>query len=173
MSDGSERPLFAVRPGELVRGPYGEASEVAYLYITTLGERNMVIINGEHAVSDEHEHMRPDRTWAIPNMEALEAEIGLVRYAIDKTGAYRPVKLVGLPPGSFSRMEVGQHLLHEDGPRKIESIEIADKKTYPPSTLIGTLLLKKGTCRTFMVRGYAVAGDANHEEWDYERWLPK
>lgn len=171
MADGSMKLLDKVRIGDQVRGAYGEANPVLALDRTTLGNRLMFWINREHWTSDEHPHMRPDRTFVCPNVNAIYAEWGAEHPVIVKSGKTEQRLNIGLPEGAVTQMRAGQMLLKSDGPVELRSFDIGDAKDWRPETPLGNLVL--GGSGTYVVDGYVVTGWPDHTKFDHVKWEPK
>lgn len=171
MADGSKKPLLNVRIGEWVADGVGGKNPVEALDRTTLANRLMFWINREHWTSDEHPHMRPDRTYVAPNVNAIYAEWGKKHPVIIKDGSTEMRLNVGLPEGAVTQMRAGQTLLKESGPVTITSFDIGNATDWPPETALGNLVL--GGSGTYVIDGYVVTGWPNHEKFDHAAWKPK
>lgn len=171
MEGGSFKRIVELRIGDRVVGAYGEINTITALDPTTLGLRMMFRINGEHDTSDEHSHMRPDRTFVAPNPNSTYSEFGKAHPTVQKDGLIRPQMFVGLPEGLVTQMRVGQELLTATGPKLIKTLEICDVTEYPPDTLLfGPIADGSGTCR---INGYVVSARFDKDKFDHVEWKPK
>jgi hypothetical protein len=171
MADGSKRPLADVRIGDRVSDGCGGSNTVLALDRTKLGERLMYWINREHFTSAEHPHMRPDRSFGAPDVNAIYDEWGGTHRVIVKGGSIELRRNVGLAEGMVTEMRVGQTLLKETGPVPLISLDICEPLEWPPETPLGNLVVNRSG--TYVVDGYVVTGWPDYERWDYARWAPK
>lgn len=171
MADGSRKPLADVRIGDRVSDGCGGANLVLALDRTKLGERLMYRINDEHCTSAEHPHMRPDRSFAAPDVNAIYDEWGGTHRVIVRGGRIELRRNIGLAEGMVTEMRVGQTLLKETGPVPLISLEICEPVEWPPETPLGNFVVDRSG--TYVVDGYVVTGWPDHERWDYARWMPK
>lgn len=167
MADGSLRLIEDVKIGEYVRGAYGEANKVLAYDRPLLGNRQVFLINGEHRTTDEHSHMRQDRTFGPVRMEAWLRDTGSMHNVIvDQEGTVEQWLLPGTNSMSAIRqLELGDELWTIQGPKTFNSL---DSFTLPPETQLYNLVLDGS--HTYFVEGYCVTGFINGRDFDYASW---
>lgn len=169
MADGATKKIEDVKIGEYLRGAFGEKNEVLALNRPLLLNRQMAVINGEHTTTLDHAHLLPNKSFgAVSLNEFLEGENGTIQNVILADGTVERWILPGFRAedlDQISVMGVGDTVVHIDGTRKIDSIELID---LPPETVLYNFVV--GGSHTYFVTGYCVTGFLNAHDFDYPSW---
>lgn len=169
MADGTSKKIEDVQIGEYLRGAFGEANEVLALNRPLLLNRQMAVINGEHTTTLDHAHLLPNKAFgAVSLNEFLEGENGTIQNVILADGTVERWILPGFRPedlDQISVMGVGDTVVHIDGSRRIDSIELVD---LPPETVLYNFVV--GGSHVYFVTGYCVTGFLNAHDFDYPSW---
>jgi len=169
MADGSLRRIEDVKIGEYVKGAYGEANKVLAYDRPLLGNRLMFVINGEHRTTDEHSHMRADRSFGPISLRAWQSDTGTTHPVIvDECGTVEQWLLPGVEDMStISQLQVGEELWTTHGSKKLETIT---SEKLPTETQLYNLVLDGS--HTYFVDGYCVTGFINGYDFDHKSWSP-
>ena len=167
MADGSLRLIEDVKIGEYVRGAYGEANKVLAIDRPLLGNRQVFLINGEHRTTDEHSHMRQDRTLGPIHMKAWLLDRGARHdVVVDQVGTVESWLVPGIEDVTNIRpLEIGDELWTVNGAKVLSSI---DSFVLPADTLLYNFVLDGS--HTYFVEGYCVTGWVNGRDFDYASW---
>jgi hypothetical protein len=128
----------------------------------------MFIINGEHRTTDEHTHMRSDRTFGMINLDTwLKTEnFTKQEVIIDDTGSTEMWRMPGTDDMNVvKQLELGEELWTVDGPKELVSVT---SEELPPETQLYNLVLDGS--HTYFVDGYCVTGFINGRDFDYKTW---
>jgi Hom_end-associated Hint len=168
MADGTIKPIEDVKIGEYVKGAYGEANKVLAYDRPLLGDRRMFIINGEHRTTDEHTHMRSDRTFGMINLDTWLKNENFTKQEviIDDNGTIEMWRMPGTDDMNVvKQLELGEELWTVDGPKELVSVT---SEELPPETQLYNLVLDGS--HTYFVDGYCVTGFINGRDFDYKTW---
>lgn len=167
MADGTDKRIDQVKVGDKLVGAYGEINAVLALDLTTLGNRPMYQINGNHYSSPEHSHIGINRKFYVPDVhEALKEWKGNFP-VVNERGETVQFYYAGL--SNLSRLEpmkVGNILIHVDGPKFVETF---GPVWMPPETPLYTLVMSGS--HTYTADGYAVVGWPRDDDFDYDNWI--
>lgn len=169
MADGTVKKIEDVRVGEYLLGAFGEKNEVLALNRPPLGNRKMAVINGEHTTTLDHAHLLPNRSFGAVSLdEYINGENGTIQDVILADGTKERWILPGFRDEDLHQiagMGVGDTVVHIDGPRRIDSIELVD---LPPETVLYNFVV--GGSHVYFVTGYCVTGFLNAHDFDYPSW---
>jgi hypothetical protein len=173
MADGSRKKIEDIRVGEYLLGPYGEANPILAWNRPSLGSRRMAMINGEHATTLDHCHLRPDRSFgAVSVTEYLTGENGSVETVILADGTKERWVLPGFREEDLhmvTAIEVGDDLVgYQNGEtvaRKVDTLELMD---LPSDTILYSFVV--GGSHVYFVNDYCVTGFINAHDFDFPSW---
>jgi len=168
MMDGSAKPIREVRPGEFVRGRYGEANLVLAKEYPRLGERSMFLINEDHWTTDDHPHFIREGVAAIVPDNYFKVDVGQWFEVELASGRKEIWQNRGLPGAKFRRFEVGVEACHLGEYKRVETIE--EDSTWPPDYILYNLVLAGS--HTYHVDGYLVTGWPQDVDFNYDKWQP-
>lgn len=169
LADGTSKPIEQVVVGDRVIGAFGEINTVTGTLSNKLGFVPIININGEHKTTAPHPHIAADHTFQCADT------LSLTKFAYGKafpiTGAEgvkerRVIK--GVNPSRIKKLEVGAVLQTLTGPRTVNTLETI---RMPATTLVYHLTTDGS--HSYTVDGYAVAGGATEDDFDYDAWVPR
>ena len=130
----------------------------------------MYLINGEHRTTDEHSHMRSDRSFGPVNLSSWKTDVGTLHSVIiDEQGTVEEWLLPGTDGNTVTtQLAIGEELWTINGPKKLSSI---DSFSLPEDTQLYNLVLDGS--HTYFVEGYCVTGFINGLDFDYKNWSVK
>jgi hypothetical protein len=169
MADGTTKPIETVEVGDRVVGAFGEINTVTGTQTPLLGFSTISNINGEHKTTSHHPHISPDHNFCCVRPNVVNS-LAYGKYHMVKgaNGVIEKRLMKGVKPERVVKLEVGMTLQTVTGPRAVTSIEHVP---MPPSTPVYHLATNGS--HTYVVDGYAVAGWANEEDFDYDTWTSK
>lgn len=169
MADGTVKNIEDIVVGEYLRGAFGEANEILALNRPLLGNRKMAVINGEHTTTLDHAHLLPNKAFGAVSLdEYLNGENGTIQSVILADGTVERWILPGFRDedlDQISVMGVGDTVVHIDGTRKIDSIDLIN---LPPETVLYNFVVAGS--HTYFVSGYCVTGFLNAHDFNYKTW---
>lgn len=168
MADGSLRLIEDVKIGDYVRGAYGEANKVLAYDRPLLGNRKVYLINGEHRTTDEHTHMRPDRSFGMIDIATWLANENFVMQEVitDDHGTTEMWRMPGTDDMTVvCQLALGEEFWTINGPKTFSSL---DSFELPQDTQLYNLVLDGS--HTYFVEGYCVTGFINGRDFDYKNW---
>lgn len=168
MSDGHYKNIEDIKPGEFVRGAFGESNPIIALDIVYLGHRYMYEINGEHNTSDDHPHVSFDRKFYSCEPEAIIREWGNYFTCELADGSIENLLNRGISHNRIGLLQEGCILQTNQGPREVKTIK---KFILPPETRLYNFVV--GGSHTYTVDDYAVTGWPREDDFDYDKWEPK
>ena len=169
LADGTTKPIETVAVGDRVIGAFGEINTVTGTLSNNLGFVPITNINCEHKTTAPHPHIRADHKLCCTDTLTLtKLAYGRsfpLKGADGKTEA-RVIK--GVNPERITKLQVGTVLQTLTGPRTVTTLETI---RMPASTRVYHLTTDGS--HSYMVDGYAVAGGATEEDFDYDTWTPR
>jgi hypothetical protein len=169
LADGTTKPIETVAVGDRVIGAFGEINTVTGTLSNNLGFVSITNINNEHKTTAPHPHIRADRSLCCTDTLTLTkfayGRSFPLKGADGKTEA-RVIK--GVNPERITKLQIGTVLQTLTGPRTVATLETI---RMPASTRVYHLTTDGS--HSYMVDGYAVAGGATEEDFDYDTWTPR
>ena len=169
LADGTTKPIETVAVGDRVIGAFGEINTVTGTLSNNLGFVSITNINGEHKTTAPHPHIRADHKLCCTDTLTLTkfayGRSFPLKGADGKTEA-RVIK--GVNPERITPLQIGTVLQTLTGPRTVTTLETI---RMPASTRVYHLTTDGS--HSYMVDGYAVAGGATEEDFDYDTWTPR
>ena len=169
LADGTTKPIETVAVGDRVIGAFGEINTVTGTLSNNLGFVSITNINGEHKTTAPHPHIRADHKLCCTDTLTLTkfayGRSFPLKGADGKTEA-RVIK--GVNPERITKLQIGTVLQTLTGPRTVTTLETI---RMPASTRVYHLTTDGS--HSYMVDGYAVAGGATEEDFDYDTWTPR
>lgn len=168
MEDGSTKAIETIRPGEKVRGAFGEANTVIGYQRGQARESPLITINGNHRFFGPHTHIGADKKIYTTDISHIrEHYYGKSGLVITAEGLeQRTVK--GVDPSRLRDLKVGSVLKTVDGEEVVTSIE---KMKVPPLTPMYHLVVDGS--HTFCVNKFAVTGWVDESDFDYDTWTAR
>ena len=169
MADGSTKPIETVTVGDRVVGAFGEINTVTGSLSNLLGFVPITNINGEHKTTAPHPHITVDHKLCCTDTDSLTKFAYGRRFPLrGADGKLEPRIIKGVNPSRITKLEVGTVLQTQTGARTVTSLETI---RMPPSTRVYHLTTDGS--HSYLVDGYAVAGGATEEDFDYDTWTPR
>lgn len=169
LADGTTKPIETVAVGDRVIGAFGEINTVTGTISNNLGLVSITNINGEHKTTSPHPHITADHKLCCSDPLTLSkfayGRSFPLRGADGRTEA-RVIK--GVSSDRITKLEVGTVLQTQTGPRPVTTLETI---RMPPTTRVYHLTTDGS--HSYLVDGYAVAGGATEEDFDYDTWTPR
>lgn len=169
MADGTTKPIETVAVGDRVVGAFSEINTVTGTLSSNLGFVSITNINGEHKTTAPHPHIAADHKFCCTD------PLTLTKFAYGKSfplrgedGKLEARVIKGVNPDRITKLEVGTILQTQTGPRTVTALE---NIRMPPSTRVYHLTTDGS--HSYLVDGYAVAGGATEEDFDYDTWTPR
>jgi hypothetical protein len=162
MADGSERPISHVLPGDWVMGRDGEANEVLALEPVILGDRPMLVINGECWTTDDHP-IWTSRGPAAFCPENLGIDWGHTHGVLTRFGVETRLN-VGLTR-EVAPLIRGAGLHWRGTFKRLLTIE---EMWLDPNVPLFNLVL--GGSHTMRIDGYCFTGWPREDDFDYDNW---
>jgi hypothetical protein len=169
LADGTTKPIETVTVGDRVVGAFGEINTVTGSLTNNLGFVPITNINGEHKTTAPHPHIRADYKFCCTD------PVSLSRVAYGKSfplkgadGTIEARVIKGVNPSRIMKLEVGTVLQTHTGPRPVTTLETI---RMPPATRVYHLTTDGS--HSYLVDGYAVAGGATEDDFDYDTWTPR
>lgn len=166
LADGTSKPIERVVVGDRVIGAFGEINTVTGTLSSTLGLVPITNINGEHKTTAPHPHITVDRKLSCSD------PISLARFAYGKSfpltgadGVREKRVITGVREERIEKLQMGSVLQTLTGPRPVTSLETI---RMPVTTRVYHLTTDGS--HSYTVDGYAVAGGATEEDFDYDTW---
>jgi hypothetical protein len=165
MADGNYKPIEDVQVGEYVTGADGEANLVLALHRPTLGHNPLYLINGEHATSANHPHLRADMTGFLAcDVADLDRVWGSVERVLTARGEER-WRNVGMRRDRVATMREGDQLMIAGATVTVGSIKRLD---MAPETQLYNLAVSGS--HTYNVNRYWVTGWPREDDYNYDCW---
>lgn len=169
LEDGSTKPIETVAVGDRVVGAFGEINSVTGTITSMLGMVPIDIINGEHKTTAPHPHITTDHKLCCTKPDILKKFAYGRNFPVTGVDGKREKRIIkGVNPERITKLQVGTMLQTLTGPREVTTLETIH---MPPSTHIYHLTIDGS--HSYTVDGYAVAGGATEEDFDYDAWAPK
>jgi hypothetical protein len=169
MADGSTKPIETVAVGDRVVGAFGEINTVTGSLSNLLGFVPITNINGEHKTTAPHPHITADHKFCCTDTDSLIKFAYGRRFPIrGADGKLEPRVIKGVSQERITKLEVGTVLQTQTGARTVATLETI---RMPPSTRVYHLTTDGS--HSYLVDGYAVAGGATEEDFDYDTWTPR
>lgn len=166
LADGTSKPIEAVAVGDRVIGAFGEINTVTGTISNELGDVPIININGEHKTTAPHPHIAADHTLQCVDTVSLTKFAYGKKFPITGADGAREARVIkGVSESRIKQLEVGSVLQTLTGARKVTSLETIH---MPPSTRVYHLTTDGS--HSYTVDGYAVAGGATEEDFDYDSW---
>jgi hypothetical protein len=169
LADGTTKPIETVAVGDRVIGAFGEINTVTGTLSGNLGFVSITNINNEHKTTAPHPHIRADYKLCCTDT------ITLTKFAYGRSfplkgadGKTEARVIKGVNPERITTLQVGTVLQTLTGPRTVTTLETI---RMPASTRVYHLTTDGS--HSYMVDGYAVAGGATEEDFDYDTWRPR
>jgi hypothetical protein len=169
LADGTTKPIETVNVGDRVIGAFGEINTVTGTLSNNLGFVSITNINGEHKTTAPHPHITVDHKLSCTDTFTL------TKFAYGRSfplkgadGTIESRVIKGVNPERVTKLKVGTVLQTLTGPRPVTSLETI---RMPPSTRVYHLTTDGS--HSYTVDGYAVAGGATEEDFDYDAWTPR
>jgi hypothetical protein len=166
LADGTTKPIETVAVGDRVIGAFGEINTVTGTLSNNLGFVSITNINGEHKATAPHPHIRADHKFCCTDT------LSLTKFAYGRSfplkgadGKTEARVIKGVNPERITKLQVGTVLQTLTGPRTVTTLETI---RMPASTRVYHLTTDGS--HSYMVDGYAVAGGATEEDFDYDTW---
>jgi hypothetical protein len=166
LADGTTKPIETVAVGDRVIGAFGEINTVTGTLSGKLGFASITNINGEHKATAPHPHIRADHKFCCTDT------LSLTKFAYGRSfplkgadGKTEARVIKGVNPERITTLQVGTVLQTLTGPRTVTTLETI---RMPASTRVYHLTTDGS--HSYMVDGYAVAGGATEEDFDYDTW---
>ena len=166
LADGTTKPIETVAVGDRVIGAFGEINTVTGTLSNNLGFVSITNINGEHKTTAPHPHITVDHKLSCTDTFTL------TKFAYGRSfplkGADGKIEhrvIRGVNPDRITKLEVGTVLQTLTGPRTVTTLETI---RMPPSTRVYHLTTDGS--HSYTVDGYAVAGGATEEDFNYDTW---
>ncbi len=169
LADGTTKPIEQVAVGDRVVGAFGEINTVTGTMTSALGFVSITNINGEHKTTAPHPHITTDYKLACTDPVSLSKFAYGKSFPITGADGIRGKRVIkGVNPDRIKKLEVGMSLQTLTGARTVSTLETI---RMPPSTRVYHLTTDGS--HSYTVDGYAVAGGATEEDWDYDTWTPR
>jgi hypothetical protein len=166
LADGTSKPIEQIVVGDRVIGAFGEINTVTGTLSNNLGLVPITNINGEHKTTAPHPHIAADHTFQCTDTLSLTKFAYGRKFPITGADGTRDTCIIkGVNPSRIKKLEVGAVLQTLTGPRTVTSLESI---RMPPSTRVYHLTTDGS--HSYTVDGYAVAGGATEEDFDYDTW---
>lgn len=169
MADGTTKPIETVAVGDRVIGAFGEINTVTGTLSNNLGFVPITNINGEHKTTAPHPHIAADHKFCCTD------PLTLTKFAYGRSfplrgadGSIESRVIKGVNPDRITKLEIGTVLQTQTGPRPVTTLETIRM----PATTRVYHLTTDGS-HSYLVDGYAVAGGATEEDFDYDSWTPR
>ena len=166
LADGTMKPIETVAVGDRVIGAFGEINTVTGTLSGKLGFGSITNINGEHKATAPHPHIRADHKFCCTDT------LSLTKFAYGRSfplkgadGKTEARVIKGVNPERITTLQIGTVLQTLTGPRTVTTLETI---RMPASTRVYHLTTDGS--HSYMVDGYAVAGGATEEDFDYDTW---
>ncbi len=168
LENGSTKPIEEIVVGDRVIGAFGEINTVTGTISSTLGFVPITNINGEHKTTAPHPHIAADHTFCCSAPGVLKFTYGK-QFPITGADGTREKRVIkGVNPERIAALQVGTVLQSLTGPRPVTSLETI---RMPPATRVYHLTTDGS--HSYTVDGYAVAGGATEDDFNYDTWTPK
>jgi hypothetical protein len=169
MADGSTKPIETVAAGDRVMGAFGEINTVTGSLSNLLGFVPITNINGEHKATAPHPHITSDHKFCCTDTVTLTRFAYGRRFPIiGADGSIEARVIKGVKPERITKLEVGTVLQTLTGARTVTTLETI---RMPPSTRVYHLTTDGS--HSYTVDGYAVAGGATEDDFNYDTWTPR
>jgi hypothetical protein len=169
MTDGTTKPIEQVVVGDRVIGAFGETNTVTGTLSSMLGLVSVTNINGEHKTTAPHPHITADHKLACTDPVTLSKFAYGKSFPITNARGITEKRVIkGVNPERIVKLETGMSLQTLTGPRTVSTLESI---RMPPNTRVYHLTTDGS--HSYTVDGYAVAGGATEEDWDYDTWTPR
>jgi hypothetical protein len=166
LADGTSKPIEQVVVGDRVIGAFGEINTVTGTLSNRLGFVPITNINGEHKTTAPHPHITVDHKLSCTDT------LTLTKFAYGRSfplkgadGKIEARVIKGVSRERIEKLQIGTVLQTLTGPRPVTSLE---KIRMPASTRVYHLTTDGS--HSYTVDGYAVAGGATEEDFDYDTW---
>lgn len=169
LADGTTKPIETVAVGDRVIGAFGEINTVTGTLSNNLGMVPITNINGEHKTTAPHPHIAADYKFCCTDPSTLaKFAYGRSFPLIGADGKPEARVIKGVNPERIRKLEIGTILQTQTGPRTVTSLETIRM----PATTRVYHLTTDGS-HSYLVDGYAVAGGATEDDFDYDTWTPR
>ena len=168
LENGTTKPIETVAVGDRVVGAFGEINTVTGTISNNLGFVPIININGEHKTTAPHPHIAADHKFSCADPVSLTFAYGksFPVSGADGTRGKRVIK--GVNRERITKLQIGTVLQTLTGPRPVTTLETI---RMPPATRVYHLTTDGS--HSYTVDGYAVAGGATEDDFDYDAWTPK
>ena len=168
LEGGGSKPIEQVVTGDRVVGAFGEINTVTGTISNNLGLVSIININDEHMTTAPHPHITTDRKLSSAAPAALGFAYGR-RFPVTGADGVKELRTIkGVNPERITKLEIGTSLQTLTGPKVVNKLETI---RMPPSTRVYHLTTDGS--HSYMVNGYAVAGGATEDDFDYDTWTPR
>jgi hypothetical protein len=169
MADGTTKSIESVTVGDRVIGAFGEINTVTGTLSNSLGLVSITNINGEHKTTAPHPHITVDHKLSCTDTFTL------TKFAYGRSfplkgadGTIESRVIKGVSRERIEKLKVGTVLQTLTGARTVTTLETI---RMPPSTRVYHLTTDGS--HSYTVDGYAVAGGATEEDFNYDTWTPR
>jgi len=165
LENGTSKPIETVAVGDRVIGAFGEINTVTGMISNNLGFVPIININGEHKTTAPHPHIATDHKFSCADPISLSLAYGR-SFPISGAAGTREKRVIkGVNRERITKLQIGTALQTLTGPRPVTSLETI---RMPPTTRVYHLTTDGS--HSYTVDGYAVAGGATEEDFDYDTW---
>lgn len=169
IADGTSKPIEQVVVGDHVIGAFGEINTVTGTLSNLLGLVSITNINGEHKTTAPHPHITVDHKLSCTDTVTLALFAYGKSFHITGADGRREKKVIrGVSRERITKLQVGTVLQTLTGPRTVTTLETI---RMPASTRVYHLTTDGS--HSYTVDGYAVAGGATEEDFNYDTWTPR
>jgi hypothetical protein len=169
LADGGSKPIERVVVGDRVIGAFGEINTVTGTLSNNLGLVSITNINGEHKTTAPHPHITADHKLSCTDTLTLtKLAYGRSFPLKGAEGKIEPRVIKGVGRERIEKLQIGTVLQTLTGPRPVTSLETI---RMPMNTRVYHLTTDGS--HSYTVDGYAVAGGATEEDFDYDTWTPR
>jgi len=165
LAGGGSKPIEQVVVGDRVVGAFGEINTVTGTISNNLGFVSIININGEHKTTAPHPHITTERKLSSAAPTALKLTYGNKFPVTGADGVKEKRAIKGVNSERITKLEIGTTLQTLTGPRVVSALETI---RMPPSTRVYHLTTDGS--HSYTVDGYAVAGGATEDDFDYDTW---
>ena len=169
LADGGSKPIERVVVGDRVIGAFGEINTVTGTLSNNLGLVSITNIHGEHKTTAPHPHITADHKLSCTDTLTLtKLAYGRSFPLKGADGKIEARVIKGVGRERIEKLQIGTVLQTLTGPRPVTSLETI---RMPMNTRVYHLTTDGS--HSYTVDGYAVAGGATEEDFDYDTWTPR
>ena len=152
--------------GERVIGAFGEINPVTCTISNELGDVPIININREHKTTAPHPHIASDHTLQCVDTESLKSLAYGETFPITGADGVKEERInKGVSESPIKKLEIGTVFQTLTGPRTVTSLE-----TFHLSPTSRVYHLTTDGSHSYTVDGYAGAGGATEDDFDYDSW---